>query len=217
MSLLRIDASIRGDRSASRALADIVQQQWSEQHPDDTVVSRDLARSPIPAAAWIAGTAQDPVDAAQTPEQRSALALARALFEEVVGADSLLIASGLYNWGLNQLVKGWIDQILIVASPLGRILEGKQVVVVVARGGDYGEDGSRAGWDHGTPWLMRILSDVWGAKVTLVERDLALAAVDPACDDYNPRAAAAHQSALHDARCAGKSLASRGLGADELA
>ena len=48
------------------------------------------------------------------------------------------------------------------------------------RGGGYGAGTPREGWDHATPYLLRILGDVWGADVTLVEAELTLADVVPA-------------------------------------
>ncbi len=47
------------------------------------------------------------------------------------------------------------------------------------RGGGYGAGTPREGWDHATPYLLRILGDVWGADVTLVEAELTLADVVP--------------------------------------
>lgn len=208
MSLLRIDASILGPYSSSRALADVVQEHWTEQHPDSAVVTRDLAADPVPSSAWIAAVSGGQIPAEnQTDDQKAGLALAQQLFDELTAAESIIVATGLYNWGLNQLVKSWIDQVLVVAAPLGEILKDKDVAIVVARGGYYGEDGPKAGWDHGTPWLVRIFSDVWGANVTVVERDFTLVGVNPALDQFEAQGAALKDAAFADAESAGKALA----------
>lgn len=213
MNLLRIDASILGPYSSSRALADVVEQHWAEQHPDAALVTRDLAADPVPSSAWIAGVSGSRLPAEQqTAEQKAGLALAQDLFDELSGAEAVIVATGLYNYGVNQLVKSWIDQILVVAAPLGEILDGKDVVLVVARGGYYGEDGPKAGWDHGTPWLVRIFSEKWGANVTVVERDFTLVGVNPALDGFKSRAAALHDAATADAELAGKALAAAHAG-----
>ena len=60
---------------------------------------------------------------------------------------------------------------------------------MLVRGGGYGAGTPREGWDHATPYLLRILRDVWGADVTLVEAELTLADVNPALAEL--RAAAA--------------------------
>ena len=54
MTLLRIDASIQGPRSASSALADLVQSEYVAAHGDEDVVSRHLGADPLPSDAWAA-------------------------------------------------------------------------------------------------------------------------------------------------------------------
>ena len=208
MSLLRIDSSILGPYSASRALADTVQQRWTDEHPGAGVVTRDLAANPVLPTSWIAAVSggQTPADQ-QTEEQKAGLALAQELFDELTGAETVIVATGLYNWGLNQLIKSWIDQILVIGAPLGEILKGKDVAIVVTRGGYYGEDGPKAGWDHGTPWLVRIFSEVWGANVTVVERDFTLVGVNPALDQFKEQGAALQAAAATKAEATGKELA----------
>ncbi|HEY1133905.1 MAG TPA: hypothetical protein VGE77_04955 [Nocardioides sp.] len=49
MSLLRIDASIRHEGSASRELADRVEQEWSARNPGGDIVRRELGTAPLPA------------------------------------------------------------------------------------------------------------------------------------------------------------------------
>ena len=51
MSLYRLDASIRVEGSNSRAIADIVEQEWRNAHPDEPVIRRHVGVGPIPATA----------------------------------------------------------------------------------------------------------------------------------------------------------------------
>ena len=208
MTLLRIDSSILGPYSASRALADIVQKHWLEEHPTATVVTRDLAADPITAASWMGA-----VSAGQTPEdqrsaeQKAALELAGQLAAELRNAETVIVATGLYNWGVNQLLKSWFD-LAFVGVPQGdQPLAGKDVALVVTRGGYYGEDGPRAGWDHATGWYVRMLSEVWGGNVTVVDRDFTLVGVNPALDEFKEQGAALHTAALDKAEATGKELA----------
>lgn len=208
MSLLRIDSSIRGAMSASRALADTVQNRWLEQQPELPVVTRDLAASPIPPASWMAAVAgsQTPPEL-RSEAQRDGLALAQELYDEVRAASTIILATGLYNLGTNQLVKAWIDMLIVIGPPPEEIMQGKDVALVVTRGGYYGNDGPRVGWDHGTPWLTRILRDVWGANLTLVERDFTLVGVDPRLDEFEAQGAALKLTADVAAAEAGGRLA----------
>ena len=57
-------------------------------------------------------------------------------------------------------------------------------MLVVVRGGAYGAGTPREGWDHSTGYLRRIIADVWGADLTLVEREFTLVGVNPALDDF---------------------------------
>ena len=79
------------------------------------------------------------------------------------------------------------------------LLAGKPAVLVVVRGGAYGAGTPREGWDHSTGYLRRIIADVWGADLTLVEREFTLVGVNPALDDFKDLAGqfkdAAHAAA----------------------
>jgi FMN-dependent NADH-azoreductase len=98
MSLFRLDASIRVEGSHSRAIADIVEQEWRNAHPDEPVIRRHAGVDPIPATAWATAVfAGRTPEESRTDEQRAALALAAALTDELVAADALLFAVSLYN------------------------------------------------------------------------------------------------------------------------
>lgn len=208
MSLLRIDSSILGPHSSSRALADTVQQHWLAEHPDAEVVTRDLAADPVLATSWSAAVAagQTPAEE-QTEEQKAALALSQELLAELKAAETVIVATGLYNWGVNQLLRSWIDQVFVASGPSARLLEGKDVALVVTRGGYYGDDGPKAGWDHGTPYLQRIFADAWGANVTVIERDFTMVGANPALDEFKEQGAALKEAAEAKAGETGKALA----------
>ncbi|WP_299572252.1 hypothetical protein [uncultured Williamsia sp.] len=52
MTLFRLDASIRVEGSHSRAMADIVEREWTAGHPDDRIIRRHVGTEPIPATTW---------------------------------------------------------------------------------------------------------------------------------------------------------------------
>ena len=76
-----------------------------------------------------------------------------------------------------------------------------------SRGGAYGAGTPREGWDHSTGYLRRILADVWGADLTVVEREFTLVGVNPALDEFRDLAHEMHASALSAAGEAGRVLA----------
>ncbi|HST64382.1 MAG TPA: NAD(P)H-dependent oxidoreductase [Mycobacteriales bacterium] len=208
MSLFRLDASIRVDGSASREIADIVEQEWLATHPGDRVVRRHLGVDPLPADAWAHSVSAGWTPAAdRTPEQQAALTLGAELAAELAEADAVLLAVPLYNFGVSQHIKTWID-LIISAHPAGTpVLQDKPVVLATVRGGAYGAGTPRAGWDHSTAYLRRILADVWGADLTVVEREFTLVGVNPALDDFTDLAREMHADALSAAIEAGRILA----------
>src|SRR5579863_7469385 len=183
MSLFRLDASIRVEGSHSRAIADIVEQEWRNAHPDEPVIRRHVGGDRILATAWATavGAGRTPGES-RTHEQQAALALAAALTDELVAADALVFAVPLYNFGVSQHFKAWVDVVITdprmaagVASPLA----GKPAVLVVARGGSYAAGTPREGWDHATGWMRRIRSDVWGLDLNVVEAEFTQVDANP--------------------------------------
>ena len=114
----------------------------------------------------------------------------------------------LYNFGVSQHIKTWFD--LVLTDPRGKerpLLEGKAVVLATVRGGAYGAGTPREGWDHSTAYLRRILADVWGADLTVVEREFTLVGVNPALDEFRDLAHEMRVAALSAAAEAGRILA----------
>ncbi|WP_199424530.1 FMN-dependent NADH-azoreductase [Actinotalea solisilvae] len=210
MTVLRIDASIQGERSASSALADVVLAELVARHPDVPVVRRHLGREPLPADAWpMAVGAGFLPEGDRTDAQREALALAGTLAGELRDATGAVLALPLYNWGVSQHVKTWID-LAVAGAPTGtRLLDGTPTVLVTTRGGAYGPGTPREGWDHSTAYLRRVLADVWGADLTVVEREMTLVGVNPAMDALTEAAALERKTAEEAAVEAGRTLAAR--------
>ena len=191
MSLFRLDASIRQEGSNSRAIADIVERTWRAQNPDVAVVRRHVGIDPLPSTTWALAVA-----AGRTPEedqseaQREAKEIAATLAGELLDADALLFAIPLYNFGVSQHFKAWVDIVLTdprTAASAGKALEGKPGVLVLVRGGAYGPGTPRDGWDHATGWIRRILEDVWGVDLKVVETEFTLVGVNPALDGFKDR------------------------------
>ena len=210
MTLVRIDASIQGPRSASGALADLVQTEFTAVHPDETVVTRHLGEQPLPSDAWAAAVSGSFADPSQhSPEQTAAVSLAREVATELSSADAVILALPLYNWGVSQHVKTWID-LAIAGAPQGtQLLPGTPVVLLTTRGGAYGPGTPKEGWDHSIDYLRRVLAEVWGADLTVIERELTLVGVNPALDGLADLGAAAKESAESAAVAAGRELAHR--------
>lgn len=212
MTLFRLDASIRVEESNSRAIADLVEEEWRNAHPREPIVRRHIGVDPLPSTAWATSVfaSRTPIES-RSEEQKAAQVLAAELTEELIGADAMLFAIPLYNFGVSQHFKAWVDMVITdprMASGEVPALEGTPAVLVTVRGGAYGAGTPREGWDHATGWYKRILSDVWRLDLEVVEAELTLAGVNPALEQFKDLAAKIRMEAEEHARRSGRELGS---------
>jgi FMN-dependent NADH-azoreductase len=180
MHLFRLDASIRTEGSVSRALADTAEQAWLAEHHGAVVTRRDLGVQPLPGDAWTALAHEVVNPAAPAPDE--ARELLDRLGAELLAADAFLFAVPMYNWNVPEQVKTWID--LILKHPRVGVhgdwpLKGKPAILTLSRGGGYGPGTPKEGWDHATPYLRRILADVFGLDLHIAEAELTHAFWNP--------------------------------------
>ena len=210
MSLYRLDASIRVQGSHSRAIADIVEQEWRNANPGESVIRRHVGVDPIPATAWATAVfAGRMPEESRTDEQQAALALAATLTDELIAADALLVATPLYNFGVSQHFKTWVDMVITdprMAAGTQPILAAKPAVLVTVRGGNYRPGTPREGWDHATGWMRRILGDVWHLDLNVVEAEFTNVGVNPALDQFRDLARQLRREAEDQARRHGREL-----------
>ena len=176
--LLHLDSSLRTEGSRSRQLSARYAEGWQARHPGGTVTYRDLAADPIPhldQAAFFAGFVA-PAD--RTPEQAAASVLSDQLINEVLAADTILIALPLYNFGPPSTFKAWFDRI-VAPGTMGKLGD-KEFVVVTARGGGYAPGTPREGWDHREPWLRHAFTPLAVSDITFINTELTLARESPA-------------------------------------
>jgi FMN-dependent NADH-azoreductase len=193
MDLFRLDASIRTEGSHSRQIADIVERQWREAYPDSPVTNREIGVQPLGSDVWAAAvSASMTPEEDRSPEQQQAVALAASLTDELEAADALLFAVPLYNFGVSQHFKTYVDLITTdprMAAGTDPVIAGKPAVLATVHGGYYAAGTPREGWDHATGWMRRILADVWRLDLLVVEKDFTLVGDNPALDQFKELAA----------------------------
>ena len=171
--VLEVTASSRVQGSVSRGLSDNLLDALRQRDDAVSVVRRDLADGvPFIDASW--------VEATFTPvEERSerhceALAFSDELVAELQAADTIVIATPMYNFGIPAALKAWIDLIAragvtfryTATGPEG-LLKDKKVYVIVASGGV--PVGSPV--DFVTPYLKHALAFVGIDDVEIVAAD----------------------------------------------
>jgi FMN-dependent NADH-azoreductase len=211
-TLARIDASIRIDGSISRELADAAEQTWRSQHPGAEIIRRDLGTDPLSADLWPVAVSGAHVPAEQrTPVQVAAASVAAELADELIAADAVIVSTPLYNFGVSQHLKTWVDLTLtdprLAPGFTDDPLSGKPLILAVARGGGYSPGTPREGWDHATPWLERIFTDVLKMDLRLAAAELTLADVTPAMEPLRDLAAESRRAGVATAAEHGTTVA----------
>lgn len=143
-TLLLIESSVRQRDSVSRQLSEEFVAQWRQANPGGQVLSRDLAREPLPHLdADLLGGWMKPA-AEQSAAEQAALARSDQLIEELLAADVLVLGAPMYNFAIPSTLKAWLDHVLRAGvtfkyteqGPRG-LLQGKRAYVLTARGGLY--------------------------------------------------------------------------------
>ena len=170
-TILRIDASMRRQKSVSRMLADEMVAALGARKSSINVINRDLAAGiGIVNAAWI--EAERTSEENRTSDQRALLTQSDALVAELQAADDIVIATPIYNFSVPAALKAWIDlicreKITFVYendSPRG-LLSNKRATVIVTSGGTLaGKD-----IDFTTSYIQHILGFIGVDDVTIID------------------------------------------------
>jgi len=190
--LLHIDSSIQGDRSVSRKLTARAAEVWKVAHPGGTVTYRDLSAHPLPHIDGIAASTRTTPPSDQSPEQAAAYAISVELIDEIKAADTVLLGMPVYNFGAPSTVKAWVDHIVFPGLSLDQnytgLLGGRELIVIISRGGGYAPGTPREGWDHAEQWLPHGIV-LTGLEPRFIVAELTLADVNPAMAELKPLAA----------------------------
>ncbi|MGB1356363.1 MAG: FMN-dependent NADH-azoreductase [Candidatus Puniceispirillaceae bacterium] len=170
-TILRIDASMRRQKSVSRMLADEMVAALGARKSSVNVINRDLAAGiGIVNAAWI--EAERTSEENRTSDQRALLTQSDALVAELQAADDIVIATPIYNFSVPAALKAWIDLIcrdkitFVYENDSSRgLLSNKRATVIVTSGGTLaGND-----IDFTTSYIRHILSFIGVDDVTMID------------------------------------------------
>ena len=170
-TILRIDASMRRQKSVSRMLADEMVASLGARKPGINLIVRDLASGVgIVNAAWI--DAERTSEENRTPDQRALLAQSDALVAELQAADDLVIATPIYNFSVPAALKAWIDLIcrekitFIYENDRARgLLANKRATVIITSGGTNAD----IDIDYASNYIQHILEFIGILDVSVID------------------------------------------------
>ncbi|QIQ85721.1 NAD(P)H-dependent oxidoreductase [Erythrobacter sp.] len=190
-NILHIKASIRGDESISNQLGDRIVAGLRAKG-DAQVTTRDLAANDLPFVSAERFAANLAPAEERTSEQADLAAISDTLIAELEAADTIVISSPVYNFGVPASLKAWADLVARAGrtfkytenGPVG-LLTGKKVYLAVASGGT--KIGSAI--DFMSPWLTFFLGFLGITDVAIVAADGIMG------EDGEAKIAAAHEQA----------------------
>jgi FMN-dependent NADH-azoreductase len=196
--LLHIEASPRGDRSASITVAKHFLEAYRAAHPGDTLETLDLWHAGLPEFDGPTIDAKYAIMHGQkfSAAQEQAWNAVIKIVEHFKSADKYVISLPMWNFGIPYKLKQFIDVIVqpglaFSFSPetgYKGLITGKPVVVVYARGGAYGPGTGMEAYDAQSTYLKQVLGFIGFTDIKEIFVEPTLAKSD-AVENGNKKAA----------------------------
>lgn len=202
-NILLLLSSPRPDSYSSRVAHALVND-LKRQNSNVNIVIRDLARDPIPHVDGDFVEALRSAEGAQNETQKAIVARSDMLVDELLAADTIVIAAPMYNFGIPSTLKAWIDQVCRAGrtfsytekGPEG-LAKGKRAFLVLARGGLYSA-GPFQSFEYQGTYLKAVLGFIGITDIQTIDvegvaygPDAARKSVDDALDKVTVIAKAA--------------------------
>lgn len=159
MNILHIDSSILGDASVSRQLSASIVAKITTANPNANVTYLDLAANQLPH-----------ITLAQlgTPQ-------AAQIMQQFKDADTIVIGTPMYNFGIPSQLKAFIDHIAIAGQtfkytaegPIG-LMGGKRVIIASSTGGFYSEGNPGFAINHQSEYLKAVFNFIGITDIEVV-------------------------------------------------
>ena len=165
--LLHIEASPRGERSASITVAQRFLDAYRAKNPGDTVETLDIWKTSLPEfngdtidAKYAVLTGQKP-----PPEQVQAWQDVTRVADHFKSADKFLFSLPMWNFGIPYKLKHFIDVLvqpgltftITPSDGFKGLVTGRPTAVIYARGGAYGPGSGAEGYDNQSAYLRQVL------------------------------------------------------------
>jgi FMN-dependent NADH-azoreductase len=176
MKLLHIDASVLGAHSVSRQVSAAIVDRLRKATPGLEIVHRDLASTPL---AHLSGSHLAAAQGA-APEValQQDLALGKAVLDEFLAADIVVLGAPMYNFTIPSQLKAWIDRIVVAGKTFKYGAQGaeglagnKRVIIAISRGGFYGAGSPAAAGDHVETYLRWVFGFIGIQNLEVISAD----------------------------------------------
>ena len=172
-NILFVTSSPRRTASYSNQVAAELLMKLEESDPNAEVTVRDLAGDPLPHIDGDFVAATRSPGGPQTDAQKAIAVRSDLLVDELMVADTVVIAAAMINFTVPSTLKSWIDYIArpgrtfsySESGPKG-LVTGKRVFLVVARGGVYSD---KKQFDFQLPYLLHVLAFLGMTDVEVID------------------------------------------------
>jgi FMN-dependent NADH-azoreductase len=173
-NILLLLSSPRPD-SYSSQVAHALVADLKRQNPNANIVIRDLTHDPIPHVDGDFVEAVRSAEGAKNETQKAIVARSDALVDELLAADTVVIAAPMYNFGIPSTLKAWIDQVCRAGRTFSYgekgiegLAKGKRAFLVLARGGLY-STGPFQAFEHQGTYLKAVLGFIGITDVETID------------------------------------------------
>ena len=176
MKLLHIDSSVLGPHSISRQVTAAIVDRLRQTTPGIEFVYRDLAVTPL---AHLTGSHLAASQGVAPPaDLLEDIATSKAVLDEFLAADIVVLGAPMYNFTIPSQLKAWIDRILVAGKTFKYDANGveglagqKRVIIAVSRGGFYGADTPAAAGEHLETYLRWVFGFVGVTNPEFISAD----------------------------------------------
>ncbi|WP_034043177.1 FMN-dependent NADH-azoreductase [Wocania ichthyoenteri] len=181
--VLIINASVRKEKSHSRKLTQLFEDNWRRKNPNDNFTYREVGLEKIPSIneKWIASAFIKPRE--RTKENQSGVEFSNELVKEFKEHNIYVFGTPMYNWSIPSGLKSYIDQLMRInetwkfrsGEPDGDyvgILENKKMFILSSRGDTgYGENEKNEHMNFQTTYLKFVFGIMGIKDISIISLD----------------------------------------------
>lgn len=181
--VLIINASVRNEKSHSRKLTQLFEDNWKKKNPNDSFTHREVGLKEIPPIdeKWIASAFIEPSE--RTKENQSGVEFSNELVKEFKEHTIYVLGTPMYNWSIPSGLKSYIDQLMRInetwkfrsGEPDGDyvgILENKKMFILSSRGDTgYGKNEKNEHMNFQTTYLKFVFGIMGIKDISILSLD----------------------------------------------